>query len=175
MRHRDAQAVTLDLGFLLHACHERFVSQIDLLGRPLPEILSHALVHESPVTISGFLPFEPNWLSSPYTSTPASSVSAQFQSSLYSCSRAIVQACGPYPLDRLGYQVVVIAHQAVGAANPIVTLRHSQRSGHVRSPARLSKCNNARTDPIPPYSPESFPKTGLPDQHYLAVNTTVSG
>jgi len=53
---RDAQPIALDLGFALHACHERFVSQIDLLAQSLPNILSYAFVHESPIPTPCFFP-----------------------------------------------------------------------------------------------------------------------
>jgi hypothetical protein len=50
LRLRDAQPIPLDPGLTLYAFHERFVSQIDMSAYSLPNILSHAFVHEGPVT-----------------------------------------------------------------------------------------------------------------------------
>jgi hypothetical protein len=44
LRLRDARLVALNLGFSLHACHERVVSQVDLMAQSSPNSLWTATV-----------------------------------------------------------------------------------------------------------------------------------
>jgi hypothetical protein len=56
LRPRNAQAVTRDLRVALHACHERFVSRVDLLAQPLPNGFSDAFVDKAPISAACLFP-----------------------------------------------------------------------------------------------------------------------
>jgi hypothetical protein len=56
LRPWNAQAVTCDLRVALHACHERFVSQVDLPAQPLPNGLSDALVDKPLISSARLFP-----------------------------------------------------------------------------------------------------------------------
>jgi len=51
-----AETIPFNLGLALHACHERFVAQIDLLAQPVPDVLPYPLVHEDPIPMACLVP-----------------------------------------------------------------------------------------------------------------------